>query len=55
MLLVGYGSNYYILKNLYDKEWEDKGYILLPRNLDIHDIFGTCGILMDGSSYPEIA
>ncbi|KAK1632037.1 hypothetical protein QYE76_006352 [Lolium multiflorum] len=55
MLLVGYGSNHYILRNSYGENWGDKGYMLLPRNFDLHDVFGPCGILLDGATYPEMA
>ncbi|GJM84877.1 hypothetical protein PR202_ga00589 [Eleusine coracana subsp. coracana] len=53
MLLVGYGYDYYILQNSFGENWGDKGYMLLPRNLD--SVKGMCGILMEGASYPEVA
>ncbi|KAL6627598.1 hypothetical protein ACP70R_031324 [Stipagrostis hirtigluma subsp. patula] len=55
MLLVGYGYDYYILRNSYGEDWGDKGYLLLRRDLYGDNFKGTCGILMDGAVYPEIA
>jgi len=32
VLIVGYTSDYYIVKNSWDTTWGEKGYINLPRN-----------------------
>uniref|UniRef100_A0A0D9Z9X0 Peptidase C1A papain C-terminal domain-containing protein n=1 Tax=Oryza glumipatula TaxID=40148 RepID=A0A0D9Z9X0_9ORYZ len=45
MLLVGYGADYYILKNSYGRYWGDEGYLFLPRDRN-------CGMLNRGGSYP---
>ena len=43
MLLVGFGSNYYKLKNSWGIDWGEKGYIRLLRDLNLR--YGQCGIL----------
>ncbi|XP_066323164.1 uncharacterized protein [Miscanthus floridulus] len=50
LLLVGYDSNTYILKNSYgdDGGHEGYGYLILPRPDT------NCGMLREGGSYPHI-
>lgn len=45
LLLVGYDSNTYILKNSYGDDWGDEGYLILPRPDT------NCGMLREGGSY----
>lgn len=52
MLLVGYNDNYWILKNSNGEGWGEKGYMRLLKNVD--SIKGMCGILRDGSAYPDL-
>jgi C1A family cysteine protease len=51
LLLVGYTSDYYILKNSYGEDWGYKGYMYLKRG---NNRDGTCDILRAGGSYPNI-
>ena len=41
VLVVGYGADYYIVKNSWGPTWGDKGYVMISNSSD--DI---CGILM---------
>ncbi|CAN6310550.1 unnamed protein product [Urochloa humidicola] len=53
ILLVGYGSNYYMLKNSYGERWGDDGYMFLKRDFG-NSPGGTCGILREGGTCPEM-
>lgn len=48
VVVVGYDSNFYILKKSYEDDWGGEGYMILPRP-DMH-----CGMLIEGDSYPNI-
>jgi len=48
ILAVGYGSNYYLVKNSWGKSWGDAGYI----KIGIADGVGICGI-QNHPSYPN--
>jgi C1A family cysteine protease len=48
VLAVGYGSNYWKVKNSWGASWGDNGYIKLTMTGD------ACGIL-DDASYPEVS
>jgi len=59
VLLVGYGPDYYIMKNSWSSSWGDNGYMYLAKGTDantgkqFNDGKGQCGLLMQGS-YPVI-
>jgi len=48
VLAVGYGADYYVVKNSWGSSWGDNGYIKLART---GDGAGMCGIQM-AASYP---
>lgn len=57
--LVGYGTNYYILRNSWGSSWGENGYMLIGKGTDpktgelYNNGAGQCGLLMEGS-YPLI-
>ncbi|CAL4942816.1 unnamed protein product [Urochloa decumbens] len=53
MLLVGYGFNYYIIRNSYGDLLGNQGYMFLKRDYG-NSARGTCGILSEGGTYPEL-
>lgn len=53
VLLVGYGEDYYILKNSWGESWGQNGYIYLGRGDQYNDGDGQCGVLLQGS-YPVL-
>jgi C1A family cysteine protease len=52
VLVVGYNSAAWIVKNSWGPDWGDSGYIQLARG-DAYDPAGQCGILSD-PSYPTV-
>ena len=53
VLLVGYTSDYYIMKNSWGTSWGDKGYMLMARGSQYNNGAGQCGLLLEGS-YPKL-
>ena len=51
VLVVGYTSTYWIVKNSWGPTWGDKGYIMLKRGVGTS---GICGINMDPVQ-PQVA
>jgi len=52
VLAVGYGADYYIVKNSWGTSWGDKGYIKLARGSQYNNGQGQCGMLAGPPSYP---
>lgn len=50
--LVGYGSDYYILRNSWGTSWGDEGYMYLGKGSQ-YGVSGQCGVLLEGS-YPVV-
>jgi C1A family cysteine protease len=50
--LVGYSTDYYILRNSWGTSWGDKGYMYLGKGSQ-YGTSGQCGVLMEGS-YPIV-
>lgn len=50
--LVGYSTDYYILRNSWGTSWGDKGYMYLGKGSQ-YGTSGQCGVLMEGS-YPVV-
>lgn len=53
VLLVGYGVDYYLVKNSWGLSWGDGGYIKLGAGPEFNNGDGQCGMLMQGS-YPKL-
>jgi len=53
VLLVGYGSDYYKLKNSWGTSWGEKGYIRIGRGQGYNNGQGQCGILLN-PSFPTL-
>ena len=53
VLVVGYGTDYYLVKNSWSSSWGDNGYIKLGKGEEYNNGAGQCGMLMQGS-YPEL-
>ena len=53
VLAVGYGEDYYLVKNSWSSSWGDNGYIKLGKGDEYNDGAGQCGLLMQGS-YPVL-
>ena len=53
VLVVGYGSDYYKVKNSWGETWGQGGYILLGRGSQYNNGDGQCGILLQ-ASYPVL-
>jgi C1A family cysteine protease len=53
VLLVGYGPNYYLVKNSWGTSWGDGGYIKLGLGPEFNNGDGQCGMLLQGS-YPKL-
>ena len=53
VLVVGYNSDAWVVKNSWGADWGDNGYIQLARGTE-YDPSGQCGILLS-SSYPIVA
>lgn len=53
VLAVGYGEDYYLVKNSWSSSWGDGGYIKLGKGSEYNHGAGQCGMLMQGS-YPEL-
>lgn len=53
VLLVGYGSDYWKVKNSWSTSWGDAGYILLAKGKEYNNGDGQCGLLLQGS-YPVL-
>ena len=53
VLVVGYGSDYYLVKNSWGVTWGDQGYIQLGRGPQYNNGQGQCGMLLQGS-YPVL-
>jgi C1A family cysteine protease len=51
VVVVGYGTDYFKVRNSWGSSWGENGYIRIGRGVAPH---GECGILMDGS-YPTFA
>jgi C1A family cysteine protease len=57
--LVGYGKDYYILRNSWGPSWGDNGYMLIGKGFDpltekpYNNGNGQCGVLLQGS-YPSV-
>jgi hypothetical protein len=53
VLLVGYGVDYYLVKNSWGLSWGDGGYIKLGASPEFNNGDGQCGLLLQGS-YPKL-
>jgi C1A family cysteine protease len=53
VLLVGYGVDYYLVKNSWGLSWGDGGYIKLGASPEFNNGDGQCGLLLEGS-YPKL-
>lgn len=53
VLLVGYGPDYYLVKNSWGLSWGDGGYIKLGLGPEFNNGDGQCGMLLQGS-YPKV-
>jgi C1A family cysteine protease len=53
VLLVGYGPDYYLVKNSWGLSWGDGGYIKLGLGNDFNNGDGQCGLLLQGS-FPKL-
>jgi C1A family cysteine protease len=53
VLLVGYGPDYYLVKNSWGLSWGDGGYIKLGLGPEFNNGDGQCGMLLQGS-YPKL-
>jgi|UniRef100_A0A6C0DJ36 C1A family cysteine protease len=53
VLLVGYGTDYYLVKNSWGVSWGDGGYIKLGLGSDFNNGDGQCGMLLQGS-FPKL-
>jgi len=53
VLLVGYGPDYYLVKNSWGVSWGDGGYIKLGLGNDFNNGDGQCGLLLQGS-FPKL-
>jgi C1A family cysteine protease len=51
VLVVGYSTDYYIVKNSWGTTWGDKGYIYLGKGSQYNNGDGQCGLLLQ-ASYP---
>ena len=49
VLLVGYGPDYYLVKNSWGLSWGDGGYIKLGLGPEFNNGDGQCGMLLQGS------
>jgi len=53
VLLVGYGPDYYLVKNSWGTSWGDGGYIKLGLGPEFNNGDGQCGMLLQGS-FPKL-
>jgi hypothetical protein len=53
VLVVGYGPDYYLVKNSWGLSWGDGGYIKLGLGPEFNNGDGQCGMLLQGS-YPKV-
>jgi C1A family cysteine protease len=51
VLVVGYSTDYYIVKNSWGTTWGDNGYIYLGKGAQYNNGAGQCGVLLQ-ASYP---
>jgi len=51
VLVVGYGPDYYLVKNSWGLSWGDRGFIKLGLGPEFNNGDGQCGMLLQGS-YP---
>ena len=53
VLAVGYGPDYWLVKNSYGKKWGMEGYIKMKRGVPARVRTGNCGITFM-ASYPLV-
>ena len=53
VLVVGYGPDYYLVKNSWSTSWGDGGYIKLGLGPEFNNGDGQCGMLLQGS-FPKL-
>ena len=53
VLVIGYGPDYYLVKNSWGLSWGDGGYIKLGLGPEFNNGDGQCGMLLQGS-YPKV-
>uniref|UniRef100_A0A6C0DNU6 Peptidase C1A papain C-terminal domain-containing protein n=1 Tax=viral metagenome TaxID=1070528 RepID=A0A6C0DNU6_9ZZZZ len=53
VLVVGYGPDYYLVKNSWGLSWGDGGFIKLGLGPEFNNGDGQCGMLLQGS-YPKV-